>query len=219
MKTFLAIAIFYVLAALVSAVEPIQIQGSPNLTAENQTINLSFTLVEATGCKGNLDTDRSFEDMSLSFAELNGTFSASIASLQVSRHDVFIRCVNENRLDEDPAFYYGFIVLPEDDMPDKVEQRMRFYAPPDSQPRTSPSDSSPGVTGGEQTQEPTLQNNSEAVQPLQPPQSPSVNKPFSTPLTALAVSSTSNWLALVVISVLVVAYVLIKRKREKRVKK
>ncbi len=206
MRIAAAFLFFLAFSFLALAADPIWIQGSPNFTAENQTINLSFTLVEATGCKGNIDADFSFEDMPLSFAELNGTFSTSIASLPVARHDVFIRCVNENRLDGDPAFYYSFIVLPEEDMPDKVEQRARFYAPPDSQPRTTPSDFSPGVSRGtEQVQQPMLQNNSKPVQPLQPSQRPPAKQLFSVPLTALAVSSTSNWLALAIIGVLVAA--------------
>jgi len=200
---FLSLIAFSFLAL---AADPIWIQGSPNFTAENQTINLSFTLVEATGCNGNIDADVAFEDMPISFSEVNGTFSTSIASLPIARHDVFIRCVNENRLESDPAFYYSFLVLLEEDMPDKVEQRTKFYAPPGSQPRTSPSDSSPGVTSGEQTQKPTFSNNSNVVQPLLPPQQTSgANTPVATQLTALAVSASSNWLALAIIAVLVVA--------------
>ena len=145
-KHSIALLAFAALAQLtLASSESIFIQSAPNFVAEGATNIFSFNLTEAVDCFGNIDADAPIDEIEISFIESNGSFSRQLNySFSQGLHYVFIRCLNENSNFSDPAFYTSFIVVPHDQLPEKVDERLQ--APPAQGPQDEipPTLSNPG---------------------------------------------------------------------------
>ncbi len=183
----------------------VDIHGSPNYVGENHTVELLFNLSAATLCRGNVDSNATYPDMSIEFEQANQTFAASLnRTFALGTHEVFIRCGNENLYGD--SFRYTFTVVPEDQTPEEIEKRKPVSPPlpPQGPPQNNPSnpgDASPQIsTLSNTTPKQTVQNTSNSTSQSIPrlPNSGSA-KPLELPtqLTGLATATGNNWQTIV----------------------